>query len=64
MEALLHFIALVKNQFNKTIKIIRSDNGPEFNMKIFYDAEGIIHQTSCIETLRKTDWWRESINIL
>jgi len=29
---------------------ICSDNGAEFNMKKFYDAEGIVHQTSCVET--------------
>jgi len=33
------FIALVKNQFNKHIKVIRTDNGTESNsrpMKAFY----------------------------
>jgi len=45
-----HFIAHIKNQFNKGIKVIRTDNGKEFCWKDFYDKHGIIHQTSCNET--------------
>lgn len=33
-----------------TIKIIRSDNGPEFNLDLFYSSKGIVHQTSCVAT--------------
>jgi len=47
---LVNFITLVKNQFDKCVKIVRSDNGPEFNMKDFFNSEGIVHQTSCVET--------------
>nr|KYP36052.1 Retrovirus-related Pol polyprotein from transposon TNT 1-94 [Cajanus cajan] len=32
---------------------IRSDNGSEFIMQNFYAETGILHQTSCIETLQK-----------
>ncbi|WVZ09093.1 hypothetical protein V8G54_022439 [Vigna mungo] len=49
-QHLIHFIAYVKNQFKTTIKVIRSDNGSEFNMHDYYKTEGIFHQTSCNET--------------
>jgi transposase InsO family protein len=44
------FANLVENQFNCKIKILRSDNKGEFNMKDFFHIKGIIHQTSCVET--------------
>lgn len=37
-------------QFNTTIKIIRSDNGPGFFLKDFYSTQGIHHQTSYVYT--------------
>ncbi|GJT06568.1 putative RNA-directed DNA polymerase, partial [Tanacetum coccineum] len=52
-EVFLHiviFYNLVKNQFDKTIKVFRSDNGTEFinqNMDKFCKEKGILHQTSC-----------------
>ncbi|KAL2337821.1 hypothetical protein Fmac_012267 [Flemingia macrophylla] len=45
-----NFITLVQTQFNKRIKILRTDNGLEFSMSSFYQDLGIIHQTSCVET--------------
>jgi len=45
-----NFVIYARTQFNRNIKIIRSDNGSEFNCKEFYDNLGIIHQTSCVET--------------
>lgn len=44
------FVSLVKTQFNKNIKCIRSDNGNDFLLKDFYRASGIIHHTSCVGT--------------
>ncbi|KAI3730786.1 hypothetical protein L1987_61963 [Smallanthus sonchifolius] len=47
------FFHLIKNQFGKTVKVFRSDNGTEFlnkQMKEFFDSEGILHQTSCVYT--------------
>jgi hypothetical protein len=49
-QKLIDFITLIKNQYNIDVKIIRSDNGPEFIMPQFYSSKGIIHQTSCVET--------------
>lgn len=40
----------MEKQFDTKIKAIQSDNGAEFIMKQFYASQGIIHQTSCIET--------------
>lgn len=49
VDMLTDFICLIKNQFETTIKILRSDNGTEF----FYykyagllSSHGIIHQSS------------------
>jgi len=44
---------MVKTQFNKVVKILRSDNRLEFKsrpMNEFYARYGIIHQTSCVNT--------------
>jgi len=45
-----NFIIHIKNQFDKTIKCFRSDNGPEFNCVDIYDTYGITYQKSCVET--------------
>lgn len=45
-----NYINLVQNQFNTTIKIIRSDNGAEFIFPELYDKYGITHHTSCVAT--------------
>lgn len=47
---LKQFFALVETQFQTVIKMIRIDNGPEFNMADFYASKGIIHQCSCVES--------------
>jgi len=47
---LLNFIIYVKNQFNKLIKSIRSDNDPEFESADLYNSYGITHQKSCVGT--------------
>ncbi|GJY30198.1 retrovirus-related pol polyprotein from transposon TNT 1-94 [Tanacetum coccineum] len=45
------FLAMVEKQFNKQVKIIRSDNGTEFVcMKQFFLDHGIVFQTSCVGT--------------
>ncbi|GJX19335.1 putative RNA-directed DNA polymerase [Tanacetum coccineum] len=47
------FYNLIKNQFGKTIKVFRSDNGTEFVNKQFNNfcvTNGITHQTSCAYT--------------
>lgn len=47
------FFNILKNQFNKSIKIMRTDNGTEFvnqRLKSFLENNGIIHQTTCVYT--------------
>jgi transposase InsO family protein len=44
------FIQLVETQFNSKVKCLRSDNGIEFQMPLFYQSKGIIHQLSSVET--------------
>lgn len=41
------FHAMVKNQFGNSIKVIRSDNGPKFDMTSF----SLHHVASCIKSL-------------
>lgn len=44
------FVALVKTQFNKDVKRIRSDNGTEFfnhDCSVFLNSLGIVHESSC-----------------
>ncbi|GJY92005.1 retrovirus-related pol polyprotein from transposon TNT 1-94 [Tanacetum coccineum] len=45
------FLAMVERQFNKRVKIVRSDNGTEFTCtRQFFLDEGIIFQTSSLGT--------------
>ncbi|KAL0403674.1 UNVERIFIED_CONTAM: Retrovirus-related Pol polyprotein from transposon RE2 [Sesamum radiatum] len=47
------FCSLVRNQFNKGIKVIRSDNALEFinqECRMICETLGIVHQTSCTYT--------------
>ncbi|CAA7012886.1 unnamed protein product [Microthlaspi erraticum] len=45
------FCAMVDRQFDKKIRIVRSDNGLEFMcLKHFFAKEGMLHQTSCVYT--------------
>lgn len=46
----IHFLNMITTQFSTKVKIIRTDNGPEFNMSSHFSSLGIIHQTSCVET--------------
>ncbi|KAJ0830242.1 putative RNA-directed DNA polymerase [Helianthus annuus] len=52
-DNLCSFYELVLTQFEKKIKVIRSDNGTEFvnnQMNMFCKNRGILHQTSCAYT--------------
>jgi transposase InsO family protein len=53
-----NFASLVENQFNKKIKIFRSDNRTEFmneNFTKFFKEEDIIHQISYVYTPQQND---------
>jgi transposase InsO family protein len=50
-QNLKDYFSLVERQFNKQVKIFRSDNGTEFTcMKKYFLEHGIIFQTSCTAT--------------
>lgn len=49
-SCLIAFYNLIETQFHTKIKTIRSDNGAEFRMTDFFQAKGIIHQKSCVDT--------------
>lgn len=47
------FFNLVKTQFDVTIKRFRSDNAKDYfnqNLSVFFKNEGIIHESSCVNT--------------
>lgn len=44
---------MVETQFGTKVKIIRSDNGGEFDMKQFYLQKRIIYQRTYVETPNK-----------
>lgn len=48
---LQNFCAYTERQFNKPVKVVRSDNGSEFMcLSSYFNEKGIIHQTSCVAT--------------
>lgn len=49
-QLLISFVQMVQTQFGSTVKVVRSDNGCEFNLPSFYSSKGIIHQTTCVNT--------------
>lgn len=56
------FCIMVKNQFNKSIKSIRADNGPEFKINNLYSENGITHQKSYVETPQQNGLVEGNIN--
>lgn len=42
------FFKLVETQYNKTIKMFRSDNAPELKFDEFFREKGVVHQFSCV----------------
>ncbi|KAG7578293.1 Retrotransposon Copia-like N-terminal [Arabidopsis thaliana x Arabidopsis arenosa] len=48
---LKNFFKMVERQFEKKVKVVRSDNGGEFmGLRSYFLEEGIMHQTSCVYT--------------
>lgn len=55
-QFLLNFFALVERQYNKQVKIIRSDNGTEFiSLSSYFRSHGIVFQTSCTGTPQQNE---------
>ena len=53
------FVTMIQNQFSYTVKTIRSDNPLEFTKSDtaleFFASNGILHQTSCIQTPQQNE---------
>ena len=52
-QVIIQFCRLISNQFGKTVKRFRTDNGTEyFNSKVktYFMDNGIIHESSCVGT--------------
>nr|KYP51308.1 Retrovirus-related Pol polyprotein from transposon TNT 1-94 [Cajanus cajan] len=43
------FISLIEKQFDVHLKRLCSDNGKEFYLHDFFQTQGILHETSCVE---------------
>jgi len=54
MGLIKSFLAMVRTEFSATNKILRIDNALEFSTSHtaldFFAKEGILHQTSCVQT--------------
>jgi transposase InsO family protein len=53
IEVFQLFFNMIQNQFGKSIKYFRSDNGGEFinrTLRDFFNTKGIIHETTCVGT--------------
>ena len=51
VRTIQNFFAMVHRQFNKHVKIMRSDNETEFTcLDDYFVEKGVIHQTSCVGT--------------
>lgn len=51
-SVLMKFVTLAHTQFDRKVKIVRSDNALEFedsHCKALYDSYGIVHQTTCVD---------------
>ena len=45
------FFSMIERQFDAKVKVVRSDNGTEFNcMKDYFEHHGNLFQTSCVDT--------------
>ena len=60
------FIAMVRNQFHKGIKVVRSDNGSEFTSNPFKIS--MVNMEFCVKTVvqiphNKMEGWNASIDI-
>ncbi|CAJ2642469.1 unnamed protein product [Trifolium pratense] len=49
-QHVINLVKMIQTQHSHQVKIIRSDNGPEFSMNEFFSSNGILHQTSCVES--------------
>ena len=56
--AFKNFYTLVCNQYNASVKVFRSANGTEYinrDFNKFLTSRGIIHQTTCVNTVEQND---------
>ena len=59
IELITSFVQMAKTQFQATIKVLRSDNALELSISHialdFFASHGILHQTSCVQTLQQNE---------
>ncbi|XP_010242510.1 PREDICTED: uncharacterized protein LOC104586844 [Nelumbo nucifera] len=55
-RTLKNLCTMIERQFNKKVKVVRSDNGTKFkSLKSYFDKQGILFQTSCVGTPKQND---------
>lgn len=68
LSVIEEFVHMVSTQYNKKVKKVRSDNAWEVDdkkCKVFYAKLGILHETSCVDTLEQNGRTeRRHINLL
>ena len=66
LDVFKSFRAMIQTQFSAKIQVLRSDNGGEYMNQRFSDyfqQHGLIHETSCSQTLSKMELLNEKIDI-
>ena len=53
-DIIKNFISYIERQFNHTLKIIRIDNGAEFNMETYFLSKGISIKRLVLKHQNKT----------
>ena len=62
----LNFHSMIQTQFQTKIQILRTGNGTEYlnhSLSTYLEENGIIHQSSCVDTLSKTRLQNRKIDI-
>jgi len=52
-QSIVSSITYIENHFQTIVKLILTNNGPEFAMKDLFSSKCIIHQTTCLETPKR-----------
>lgn len=63
LQRLQNFVFLIEKQYAAIVKIIRSNNSPEFAMPSFYASKGLSTNRVVLKLHGKMEEWSVSIDI-